>query len=1334
MRNITNIRKFKEGEVPQLLLLIGNGDIEVSGNLLTDGSFEQWDDANHLTHWIEYVSSANGSVNQDTDVVDGAYSVRLDKDKTTVVWVYQGIVLTPGIYRLSFWCKTDTSQSYVGIKDITNNLWWNGTDWQATTKWHIYTNTDWEQKIFIFKVDTNITVLIFFSSGSLLAGSVWFDNAKLEKIDSSDRLIDVQNLRIDKKLESVVGQLEVQDLTLYLYDPDGSIESQLNSSPQDICLKLVIDSEEVTLFKGITLPDMLQREGKKLAVKCVTYLKALEDNKLTDYFSQAESLPWAASVDKLLEDIFPDSTDIEQPLYDINSSRAVLSIIESSPNWSTAQNPELSKEKSSIWVYDYDPSGTYYVAFAHKKTVEFYKIETWMPGENKPRVTFLGIIGISDTPEPERIKLLGYKSGKLYLAYVKADSYSTVEMGYIDTSTYSYTSVGWANENAYVDNTGESIGAKVLLDTVTFDSTTEKFIFVTSEYNASNGKTYFKLFTLENSGAMIINQVSSAYVDYSNGVWGSYAWGSRDYGESNFYYVFGTPWWAGRFQFNGTSWTFLELSGFGVDTNTRAFIKSSELYFVGDYGYSYKKLKVSDSTVTDLGVRVTDDDTVLGWSDDSIGDISSYVLILNTQLSNYSGKRLVKVSDTVTHTEIEWIDKENIKIMAFPVAYGTYAYCIGLLQYQTDEYEAVRPFVGFYSTSKRLPWFIIHKDNVNQGTRRLVELAVLYGGYLIEYDSVTSIKARKRIIGDSPVLSLTQDDYARLPEMQYDRLIKGVKIKTYYGEGDYELGDCGSLRYRLNLDNPFAILGQSIFVAQWYIDNYGQPNGIFRLTTPNIVSIEEMDVISFTDHLGREQSGVVIGTQYEYPHKYTIIVHSKTVETEATEPDLPPPEPSPPAWQNVNITTKRLWPDSQNTIRVTVTFDDIGGLPVEQLLVKITRIGKLHDDTVGIDEEDVRYIQVPNPGSGHKKVTFAINVRYDDKIFGAVYGLDRLGRNTTAETFTVSGVTPVYRGVLQTTLTEDGKVKEVVDNAGEEVIKDGLVQRGVTVKSMGETIKNTIGISDIYNPAFDDEDGDGVPDGWNISTSNCSWQLSDDSFMGKNAVRIDVAAGDNGTAHIQNDGFLPANSASFHKYVYFAYKADTSLSAHFDIFVYLRIAEYDKDKNLITTQDIELIHATAQSSYIVKATNVSPTLNSSTRYVKVGLYFDIDNEANSDDLEVNVSYFYITQQYPINALYVNQDFDINDKKIINLADPTSSQDAATKNYVDTTIQNYDPTLKQYDSSNRPTCDASTAGMMILYNYEDDNYYYQDLQVCMGNKDMPAYSWVTIKTKQAPKDI
>ena len=1117
----------------------------------------------------------------------------------------------------------------------------------------------------------------------------------IDSIDYSDNLVDIQNLRIDKKLESVVGQLEVQDLTLYLYDPNGLIEDALNNDAKDMILKLKIDSEEVTLFKGTTLPDMLQREGKKLAVKCVTYLKALEDTKLSTHFTSADDLPYPVSIDKALWTIFPDSTTIEQPLYDIDSTRAILSILQGSPNWSSAQNPELSREKSSILVYDYDGASTYKVAFAHKKSIEIYTISI---NDGQPQVTFNGATGISNSSNPERIKLCAYKNNKIYLAYSDADG--TVYVGYYDLTTSSFTFWGGIKKGDTIS--GYYINVDPELYAFTFDTNTEKFVFILSQYIHTTNKVRFSLNTLGSSFTLSnIRTDDVSYLSAWGYVWATYAWGSRNDDNSKFILVFGTEGWAGKYLYDGSSWSFTELSNFGVDINTTSFTDASGIYFIGNYLGSLKKLDAISDTVTDLGLRVTDYTTSLGWADGS-NSLSNAVLFNNVLRSNYSGRYLVRITaSSINYVEIEHIETTNLQILTFPVAYATYLFNVGLIRYYKDGYEGVRPFIGFYSQTKRLPWFILHADNVEQGTRRFVEQAALYAGYLIEYDSVTSIKARKRIIGDSPVLFLTQNDYARLPEMQYDRLIKGVKIKTYYGEGEYELGDCGSLRYRLDIDNPFAYLTQSIFVGRWYQDNYGQPNGIFRLTTRNIVSIEEMDVISFTDHLGREQTGVVIGTQYEYPHKYTVIVHSKTVETEATEPDLPPPEPSPPEWQNVTITTTRLRPGANSIVRVTVQFEDSGGLPIEKVKMNFWRVTRDTNDDATLDEEDTMEVVITRPGSGTHTVRFFIQARYDETIGGYVYGVDRLGRKTTTQSFSVSSFTPIYGEVAQ--LNTSGQI---------------------TVQSIGETLTNTIGISDVYNPAFDDEDNDGYPDGWSITLSgDISFSLGETSAIGKHNLIFTVPAGQSGTAVVVTDLYLPV-ADTIHKL--FALYAKCWGAVDRSDSISIRILAYDSNKNLIDTLDYSLGSNIEDWTLLEK--RVDDYLGSNVRYIRAGFYLSLQNLSVSSDVNYSVAYFLMMEPYRLDFLQPKDDLDMQNNKIVSLADPSSSQDAATKNYVDTK----DPQLKVYDSSTRPTCNASNVGMMILYNYSDVNNDYQDVQVCMGD-DTNGYGWETIYTKTWPKE-
>jgi len=814
----------------------------------------------------------------------------------------------------------------------------------------------------------------------------------------------------------------------------------------------------------------------------------------------------------------------------------------------------------------------------------------------------------------------------------------------------------------------------------------------------------FSLNTLDSS--FTLSNIRTDDVSYLNAwgyVWATYAWGSRNDDNSKFVLVFGTEGWAGKYLYDSSSWSFTELSNFGVDINTTSFTDASGIYFIGNYLGSLKKLDAISDTVTDLGLRVTDYTTSLGWADGS-NSLSNAVLLNNVLRSNYTGRYLARITaSSINYVEIEHIETTNLQILTFPIAYATYLFNVGLLRYYKDGYEGVRPFIGFYSQTKRLPWFILHADNVEQGTRRFVEQAALYAGYLIEYDSTTAIKARKRIIGDSPVLTLTTNDYARLPQMQYDRLIKGIKIKTYYGEGDYELGDCGSLRYRLDIDNPFAYLTQSIFVGRWYQDNYGQPNGIFILNTRNIVSIEEMDVISFTDHLSREQTGVVIGTQYEYPHKYTIIVHSKTVETEATEPDLPPPEPSPPEWQNVSISAVRLRPGSHSNVRVTVTFDDVGGLPIEKLRVILQRITRDTDDDVVLDREEFLNIDVQNPGSGHQTVTFYFGARFDEKVYGTIYGLDRLERKTGGQAFTLSDFTPVYKEIVG--VTSAGKISATSFAEG----------------------TNTV-LSELHNVNLHDDDGDGLPDGWRIFYSEddgSTWtELTDindkpswltivqnvSSYIGNYALKIQTSGTGNKVYLLSP--FVPHNPNFLEK----IFRTATLRSGN-GASVY--VCSYDEDKSHLGET---YLYSIDWGTFQYEETRIfSSYLNSSTRYIAMKIEIQADST-------LVIGLAQIATIVDTIMLEVDDDLDMQNNKIVNLADPSSSQDAATKNYVDTK----DPQLKVYDSSTRPTCNASNVGMMILYNYSDVNNDYQDVQVCMGD-DTNGYGWETIYTKTWPKE-
>jgi len=154
-------------------------------NLLTDGSFEEWDDANHLTHWSESVAGET-TVNQETsDVIDGNYAIRVDVDASSEGFsIVQSNILQAGIYKFSIYAKITNSdyQYRIIIKDKLNELWWNGDAWQSSSYEFRYSNTEWEQKTIIFVVPATTTITVYLQRYYAPSQSIYFDNAKLEKI------------------------------------------------------------------------------------------------------------------------------------------------------------------------------------------------------------------------------------------------------------------------------------------------------------------------------------------------------------------------------------------------------------------------------------------------------------------------------------------------------------------------------------------------------------------------------------------------------------------------------------------------------------------------------------------------------------------------------------------------------------------------------------------------------------------------------------------------------------------------------------------------------------------------------------------------------------------------------------------------------------------------------------------------------------------------------------------------------------------------------------------------------------------------------------------------
>ena len=152
-------------------------------NLLTDGSFEQWDDANHLTHWNESTSGSSTVNQESTDVVDGNYAVRLDVDRdNNHVGIYQIPNLTAGIYRFTVLCKINGGVGRIRLARQDTYDTWNPATHSWSGGFAAFFNTEWATIEIIFNIETDVTVAIWLERLNASSQSIYFDNARLEKI------------------------------------------------------------------------------------------------------------------------------------------------------------------------------------------------------------------------------------------------------------------------------------------------------------------------------------------------------------------------------------------------------------------------------------------------------------------------------------------------------------------------------------------------------------------------------------------------------------------------------------------------------------------------------------------------------------------------------------------------------------------------------------------------------------------------------------------------------------------------------------------------------------------------------------------------------------------------------------------------------------------------------------------------------------------------------------------------------------------------------------------------------------------------------------------------
>lgn len=1055
-------------------------------------------------------------------------------------------------------------------------------------------------------------------------------------VDYTDKMVNVENVRVDKRLESNIGIVNISDVNVFLNDEDGSIEDVLNDDLYEAYLYLVVDGNEYLIFSGLSIPELMERKEGVLGIKLTSALKYREKTKVKEVIS--DSLLRPVRVDKLLGEIYTGGSIIDNALMDINGSEALVSFVD---GIGSAQNGFANVEDRDVLVIKQQSDGAVEFVVGYGNRIEGYRLNI---GSFDP---VIGQVWSATIPVvASSIRLLAEVDNKIYIVYRGADY--NLYFGYIDVDTQSW--VGLYNKNG------------VDIDLVAFDVGREVFVFGIPYWQADGVK--FDLYEVDNTG-------SELYLGYQMFGYGEYperAVGIYNNGTGAFYYLVGTAWFCYRFVYTGAWGSVVKIENFGIGEGSGAYIYGGKTHIVGMYGYGFKEYVAEDGTIMDLsGIRWREYMEILSYVDNRA--YASEVVLWGVSRDGYDGLWIARVSNG----NINWIQYRDInrggdlRFFYYPIFYWSELFFVGLMDLRLEDGNYIyRLGVGFVSLRRFLPWFVLSKKNYEESVRGLTEEIGIAGRYYIEFLGLDKVRAKKRDDVDVSVGSITQDDYVKNPKLIYGKLIRGVRINNKFNQvsgGEYLMGDCSVDRYTLKLKASFVVLDVGIMIGEWYMEQYGSANLYLEVETSNLIQFEELDVVDVVDPLNRIQTGVVVGSVWEYPGIYRLRVHIPHASIIADIPEVPGVDLSRPKWENVQVQRSTIGdgPYQQRVYRLS--FNDVGAYPIIRLYAKaiVHRIGETGVNN-GVDIYEIE--RELEERSGYKEVYFGLNCGKDDKVILQFKGFDKFGRLAGGYLYRdlTSGNIPLVDFVKKEDLTDDLRVKAVVDSSGGLVVGDGIIKKGVVPGSLEESIKNTIGLSDIYNPAFDDDDGDGIPDDWSISVNNCSWELSNDSFMGKNAIKITTLAGATGEAEIIQEGFVPINANNFKKFIAFGYKAisDTTFTAKF----YVRIKEYDVNLNLVATQDYDIVELGASiSGYEFLKRKLGVNLNTSTRYIKVGLYMSLSPSATSD-LDVYISYFYIAEQPSTLVLDVDSNINMNGFSIWGLPNPSISSEASNKGYVD----------------------------------------------------------------------
>lgn len=105
MRNFTSFKNLMT-----LSLLFVGGSAMAQTNLLSNASFEEWNDAKPL-HWVSTTTASNGTISQSSDARTGSSSILLKGTSSNKRLGSEEMVLKPGTYIFSIYAKAATEEA-----------------------------------------------------------------------------------------------------------------------------------------------------------------------------------------------------------------------------------------------------------------------------------------------------------------------------------------------------------------------------------------------------------------------------------------------------------------------------------------------------------------------------------------------------------------------------------------------------------------------------------------------------------------------------------------------------------------------------------------------------------------------------------------------------------------------------------------------------------------------------------------------------------------------------------------------------------------------------------------------------------------------------------------------------------------------------------------------------------------------------------------------------------------------------------------------------------------------------------------------------------------------